>query len=123
LDAPLPRLQGRRALSRLMVSRDRYPTLRCPRSFAEIRERAQHSHPRVPALRGEMGVRRGKLPGLVPSSHQDALHEILGQGDAKRQPTEGDSLLSFTIEIRSRCLGFAPGEGEHGAGIIPSDGG
>ena len=46
----------------------------------------------------------------MPVSHQDALREVLGQGDAKRRATEGDSLLSFTIEIHSRCLGFASGD-------------
>ncbi len=39
--------------------------------------------------------------------HQNALHEVLGKGDAKRHATERNSLLSFTIAVRNRLLGFA----------------
>ena len=39
--------------------------------------------------------------------HENALHEVLGQGDAKTQATEGNSLLAFTIAVRNRLLGFA----------------
>ena len=45
-------------------------------------------------------------------SHQDPLHDALGQGDAKRQATERDLLspLSFTIEVQNRLLRFASRE-------------
>lgn len=73
----------------------------------------------MPGLQGKMGVWRSKLPGRAPVSHQDALHDMLVQEDARRV----GALLLITIEIVGRFIGGASGEREYGAATVPSDGG
>src|SRR6266436_945656 len=49
----------------------------------------------MPALRGEMGMWRGKLSGRVPVSHQDALHEVLGSRTGKSCVFTGSQRMSI----------------------------